>query len=77
MYFFQYGLNELKLRFRTNLTQHLYDKYLRYVGFDKNALNWTQHLHKIETFKTQLHFITNNRQNLESCYHVKGCGIMW
>ncbi|VDI52728.1 ATP-binding cassette, subfamily D (ALD), member 3 [Mytilus galloprovincialis] len=25
----KYGLNELKLRFRTNLSQHLYDKYLR------------------------------------------------
>lgn len=26
---FQYGLNELKLRFRTRLSRHLYDKYLK------------------------------------------------
>jgi len=25
----QYGLDELKLRFRTQLSRHLYDKYLR------------------------------------------------
>ena len=25
------GLNEVKLRFRTRLTTHFYDKYLRYV----------------------------------------------
>ena len=27
---YQFGLNELKLRFRTRLTLHLYEQYLRY-----------------------------------------------
>ena len=29
VFLFQYGLNELKLRFRTRLARHLYEKYLQ------------------------------------------------
>ncbi len=33
--FFQYGLNELKLRFRTRLSNHLYEQYLRTFTYYK------------------------------------------
>ena len=38
----QFGLNELKLRFRTRLTLHLNEQYLRYVRRGWGGVVWCE-----------------------------------